>query len=372
MVRRAGVGPAGGGRIRPAELADAAAIARVHVDTWRTAYRGIVSAAYLRSLSYGEFEKRRRERLARPETCTFVAEARGQVVGFATAGPNRLADTQYDAELYAIYVRKAFAGRGLGRALVAAVASRLAAGGFRSLLLWVLRDNAPSRRFYESLGGVPAGEKSERFGRQDLPHVGYGWPEISALQGVALPALPAQNAPPSGPSHLKGVSMVTAKVLEAVNEQINNELVSSYTYLAMSAHCSNSHFHGFAKWLRIQSQEEYGHAMKLLDFLLNRGGAVNLNAIGEPKVKFKTMQEVFESALAQELAVSKRIDALYELAQKEKAFSLMVELQWFLTEQVEEEKSARDIVAKFHLIKNDPVALLEIDKELGSRGPEKG
>ncbi|MCE9582687.1 MAG: ferritin [Planctomycetes bacterium] len=165
--------------------------------------------------------------------------------------------------------------------------------------------------------------------------------------------------------------MVNAVVLEAVNEQINNELVSSYTYLAMSATCTAQHFHGFAKWLRIQSTEEYGHAMKLFDFVLNRGGAVKLNAIGEPKVKFKTMQEIFEAALAQEQAVTKRIDALYELAQKEKAFSLMVELQWFLTEQVEEEKSARDIVAKFNLIKNDPVALLELDREMGSRGPEK-
>ncbi len=359
-------------RIRPATESDAPAIARVHVDTWRTAYRGIVDAAYLKSLSYADFEKRRRQRLATPGTITFVAEVRGKVVGFATGGPNRDLDTEYDAELYAIYIRKAFAGKGLGSALVAALARDLAAAGHRAMVLWVLRDNAPSRRFYESLGGRPAGEKSSRFGSQDLPHAGYGWPEISTLQGVALPALHTQNAPPSRPSHSKGAAMVTANVLEAVNEQINNELVSSYTYLAMSAHCSANHFHGFAKWLRIQSSEEYGHAMKLLDFLQNRGGGVKLNAIPEPKVKFKSMQEVFEAALAQELSVSKRIDALYELAQKEKAFSLMVELQWFLTEQVEEEKQARDIVAKFNLIKNDPVALLEIDRELGSRGPEKG
>ncbi|MEK7466961.1 MAG: ferritin [Planctomycetota bacterium] len=164
--------------------------------------------------------------------------------------------------------------------------------------------------------------------------------------------------------------MINAAVLEAVNEQINNELVSSYIYLAMSAHCDAQHFHGFSKWLRIQSTEEYGHAMKLLEFLQNRGGGVKLNAIPEPKMKFKTMQEVFEAALKQEQEVSRRIDALYELAQKEKAFSLMVELQWFLTEQVEEEKSARDICAKFQLIRNDPLALLEIDRELGSRGPE--
>lgn len=165
--------------------------------------------------------------------------------------------------------------------------------------------------------------------------------------------------------------MVSAKTLEAVNEQINNELSSSYAYLGMSAFCASEHFYGFAKWLRMQSGEEYGHAMKLLDFLLNRGGGVKLNAIPEPKMKFRTFQEVFELVLKQEIDVSKRIDSLYELAQKEKAFALMVELQWFLTEQVEEEKSARDIVAKFQLIKNDTVALLELDRELGGRTPEK-
>lgn len=365
-------------RIRPATEDDAPAIARVHVDTWRTAYRGIVDGAYLRSLSYPDFEKRRRQRLATPGTITFVAEVRGKVVGFATAGPNRDLDTEYDTELYAIYIRKAFARKGLGSALVAAVARGLSDAGHRAMVLWVLRDNAPSRRFYESLGGTLAGEKSSRFGSQDLPHAGYGWPDVAALAtrlrrlGVALPDVPAQNAPATRTTTPKGDRMVTANVLEAVNEQINNELVSSYTYLAMSAQCTMQHFHGFAKWLRIQSQEEYGHAMKLLDFLLNRGGGAKLNAIPEPKVKFKTMQEVFEAALKQELEVSRRIDSLYELAQKEKAFALMVELQWFLTEQVEEEKQARDIVAKFNLIKNDPVALLEMDRDLGSRGPEKG
>lgn len=165
--------------------------------------------------------------------------------------------------------------------------------------------------------------------------------------------------------------MASPAVQEAINEQINNELVSSYTYLAMSAHCDLQNFHGFGKWLRIQSQEEYAHAMKLVDFLLARGGAVKLNAIAEPKAKFKTFQEVFEAAYKQEQEVSKRIDLLYELAQKEKAFSTMVELQWFLTEQVEEEKTAREICAKLAMIKNDPVALLELDRALGARAPEK-
>lgn len=200
MVRRAGVGPAAGARIRPAELADARAIARVHVDTWRTAYRGIVDAGYLGSLSYRKFEERRRQRLAEPGTWTFVAEAAGEVVGFVTAGPNRTADPRHDAEIFAIYVRKSHAGQGLGKALVGAAARALSRAGFRSLLLWVLTANAPSRAFYESIGGSLSGQKSERFGSQDLPHVAYAWPSLRSLcrrLPVALPAPPAQNAPAS-------------------------------------------------------------------------------------------------------------------------------------------------------------------------------
>jgi len=160
------------------------------------------------------------------------------------------------------------------------------------------------------------------------------------------------------------------KVQEAINDQINAELSSSYSYLAMSAFCEAQNFRGCAKWLRIQSQEEYAHAMKLYDFLLARNGAVTLNAIQKPAGKYRSLTEVFEASLAQEQSVSKQIDALYELAFKEKAFAAMVELQWFLTEQVEEEKSARDIVARLHLVKSDPAALLDLDRELGARSAE--
>jgi GNAT superfamily N-acetyltransferase len=167
--------------IRVATEADIPAIARVHVDTWRTAYGGIVDAAYLVSLTYEDFEKRRRERLATPGTRTFVGEVDGKVVAFATAGPNRELDGKHDSELYAIYVREAFARRGIGRGLVGAVAGWLAAEHRRAMILWVLRDNAPSRRFYESLGGAPSGEKDFRFGTQDLPHAAYGWPDVAGL-----------------------------------------------------------------------------------------------------------------------------------------------------------------------------------------------
>ena len=161
--------------------------------------------------------------------------------------------------------------------------------------------------------------------------------------------------------------MLNQTVQDAINEQISNELSASYTYLAMSAFCERQNFVGCARWLRLQSQEEYGHGMKLLDFLLARRGTVKLRAIAEPNVAFDSIGGVFDIALKQEQEVSAQIDSLYELAFKEKAFSALVELQWFLTEQVEEEKTTGEIVAKFHLLRNDAAALLDLDRELGAR-----
>ena len=161
--------------------------------------------------------------------------------------------------------------------------------------------------------------------------------------------------------------MLSQTVQDAINEQINNELSSSYSYLGMSAYCERENFLGCARWLRIQSEEEYGHGMRLFDFVLARGGTVKLKAIAQPDATFKSIAAVFEQALQQEQQVSKQIDSLYELALKEKAFAALVQLNWFITEQVEEEKSAREILAKFHLLKDDPAALLDLDRELGSR-----
>ena len=156
-------------------------------------------------------------------------------------------------------------------------------------------------------------------------------------------------------------------VLEALNQQINAELGASYEYLAMSAWCRSQNLLGTAKWLRLQSQEEYGHAMKLYDFVLGRGGEVSLKAMAAPMQKYASLHDVFERVSKQEQAVSGQIDSLYDLAFREKAFSATVELQWFLTEQVEEERSAREILAKLKLIANDPAALLDFDRDLGNR-----
>lgn len=160
---------------------------------------------------------------------------------------------------------------------------------------------------------------------------------------------------------------MNTRVVQAINRQINMELSASYSYLAMSAYCERQKFLGAARWLRLQSQEEHMHAMKLFDFILARDSDVELQAIERPRTAFNKVADVFERALEQEEEVSRQIDALYETAFTEKAFAAVAELQWFLTEQVEEEKTAREIVAKFKMVGDDAASLLDLDRELGSR-----
>ncbi len=161
--------------------------------------------------------------------------------------------------------------------------------------------------------------------------------------------------------------MLSNVIQNALNDQINLELYSSYQYLAMSAYCEHLNFRGCAKWLRLQSEEERNHAMKLYDFLTARNCLVQLKPIAAPPCEYSSVIEVFEKALESEESVSQRIDALYELAFTEKAFAALVELEWFISEQVEEERTAREIVAKFVLVKDDPSAILDMDRELGTR-----
>jgi ferritin len=170
-------------------------------------------------------------------------------------------------------------------------------------------------------------------------------------------------------SDKSGGASVNATVLSAINEQINSEFGSSYTYLAMTVFCEREKFLGAATWLRVQAEEERQHGMKLFDFVLARDGVVDLKAIEQPKTNYDSLSAVFEQVLTHEQAVTHRINTLYELCFQEKAFAEMTELHWFLTEQVEEEKVAREIVAKFRLVKNDPAAILDMDRELGARSP---
>ena len=160
---------------------------------------------------------------------------------------------------------------------------------------------------------------------------------------------------------------MNARVFAAINDRINSEFTAAYTYLAMAAYCERQKFLGAASWLRLQSEEEHQHGMKLLNFVLARDGAVELKAIAQPRASFDSLPAVFEQTLEHERNVTIQINSLYELCFTEKAFAEMTELQWFLTEQVEEEKVAREIVAKFRLIGSDPAAILDMDRELGSR-----
>ena len=164
--------------------------------------------------------------------------------------------------------------------------------------------------------------------------------------------------------------MLPQVVQDALNDQINIELSSSYGYLAMSAYCELNNFLGSAHWMQLQSREEHEHAMKLYNFLIARGCKVKLTGLEAPQGEFESIPHVFACALEQEHKVSESINNLYELAHQEKAFAALVELQWFITEQVEEEKSVREIVAKFQMLKDDPSALLDLDRELGERKPD--
>ena len=164
--------------------------------------------------------------------------------------------------------------------------------------------------------------------------------------------------------------MLPQVVQDALNRQIQMELSSSYSYLGMAAYCELNSFLGSAKWMLLQSQEEHGHAMKLYNFLIARGCEVKLEALPAPPSHFTSIPHVFECALKQEHDVSESINDLYELAHNEKAFAALVELQWFITEQVEEEKNVREIVRKFSMLKDDPSAMLDLDRELGERQPE--
>lgn len=153
----------------------------------------------------------------------------------------------------------------------------------------------------------------------------------------------------------------------AINEQIHMELVSSYKYLGMSAWCECAEFPGSAQWLRAQSAEETAHAMRLYKFLADRGARIILKDLPAPVQEFESLLDVFHNALKAEESVSESINKLYELSMQEKAFSTAAQLQWFLTEQVEEEATCRKIVGVLERIKDDMPSLLEYDRALGSR-----
>jgi len=157
-------------------------------------------------------------------------------------------------------------------------------------------------------------------------------------------------------------------VQKAMNDQIHKELESAYDYLAMSAYFSGANYPGAASWMRAQAQEELGHAMKFADFVEDRGGTVTLQALPAPTATYESPLAAFEAAARHEAVVSASIFALFELAGKEKDYATQALLQWFITEQVEEEKTSRTIVDTLRQIGSNSSGLFMFDRELGRRG----
>ena len=164
--------------------------------------------------------------------------------------------------------------------------------------------------------------------------------------------------------------MIAKAMQDAVNEQINKELYSSYLYLSMAAYSEGANLPGFARWMHVQADEERQHGMKLFQHLMDRGGKVQLKAIAAPRTEWKTSLEAFQQVQEHEAAVTASIYALYELALKEKDYPAQVMLQWFIDEQVEEEKNASEIVHQLELIEAKGTAVLMLDHQLGKRGKE--
>lgn len=161
--------------------------------------------------------------------------------------------------------------------------------------------------------------------------------------------------------------MLSKKILTALNDQINNEFYAAYLYLSMSGYFQETHLAGFAHWMRTQREEEIAHGMKIFDYVYDRDGKVELQTLKKPPAGFETPLDVMEQALAHEGAVTGKINDLYELAVVEKDYPTQALLQWFITEQVEEEASALQIVEQIRMIGDSRAALLMLDRELGGR-----
>jgi len=161
--------------------------------------------------------------------------------------------------------------------------------------------------------------------------------------------------------------MISAKMQKALNTHLNEEFYSSYLYLSMAAYFEAKNLKGFANWMRIQAAEEQMHGMKFFNFILQKGGKVTLAEIGVPKIEWKSISEVFTDTLKHEQKITGLINKLVEVAMLEKDFATNNFLQWFVTEQVEEEANVEEIVQKIEMIGDNKSGLYMLDNELGVR-----
>jgi ferritin len=162
--------------------------------------------------------------------------------------------------------------------------------------------------------------------------------------------------------------MINTTMQDAINAQINLEQTSAQLYLAMSGYMDGKNFHGFAQWLRAQAEEETKHAMRLVDHLLERGGRLELGGIEKPSPEFGSAVQLFEKVLQHEQRVTASIGRLFELARAQKDHASEVALQWFVTEQVEEEATASQILAQLRAVGEQGGGIWYLDGKLGKRG----
>lgn len=156
----------------------------------------------------------------------------------------------------------------------------------------------------------------------------------------------------------------------ALNHQINQEMAAAYSYLAASAWLDSDNLKGFAKWMEIQREEELEHARRIISFLHDRGGRLNLEAVAKPKSDFGSVMEVFQAALVSEENNTQSIHKLYKLATEENDYATQSFLKWFIDEQVEEERAMNDAIGLLEHAGNDRSALLVLNQQLGQRTPE--
>ena len=161
--------------------------------------------------------------------------------------------------------------------------------------------------------------------------------------------------------------MISKKVEDALNKQINAEFWSGYLYLSMSAHFAKEGKNGFANWFKVQGLEEKDHAMKIFDYILARGGQAVISPIKEVPHSWATPLDAFKAALAHEKQVTAMIDNIVTLTNEEKDYATLSMLQWFVDEQVEEEATFTEIVEKMKLIGDSVVGMFQMDAELGRR-----
>ena len=161
--------------------------------------------------------------------------------------------------------------------------------------------------------------------------------------------------------------MLSNQLLDALNDQVNFEFYSSYTYLAMAAYAESVDLSGVANFFRVQAQEEMSHAMKFYDYIFQKGGMVKLEAIEKPKVEYNNIIEVFETGFNHEQTVTRRIYKLADIATAEREHATMSLLKWFVDEQVEEENNFQTILKKVRRLEGNPAAMYMLDEELATR-----